>query len=93
MIWLFGEQWRIEPYLDFAARQDRLSPRDEGDPRINPEGTAGFGTLNLLIGWQASDRISTGLRLQNLSDKRYREHGSGIDAPGRNAGVWIEARF
>jgi hemoglobin/transferrin/lactoferrin receptor protein len=91
--WLPGERWRVEPYLDFAARQDRLSPRDEGDPRINPEGTAGFGTLNLLLGWQASDRLSTGLRLQNLGDKRYREHGSGIDAPGRNIGVWVEARF
>ncbi len=93
MIWMPGIDWRVEPYLDFADRQDRLSPRDERDPRINPEGTAGFGTLNLLVSWQATETLSTGLRLQNLSDKNYREHGSGIDAPGRNLGAWLELMF
>jgi len=93
LIWRPGDTLRFEPYLDFASRQDRLSPRDEGDPRINPDGTAGFGTLNLLFSWQASERISTGLRLQNLGDKNYREHGSGIDAPGRNVGGWVSFEF
>ena len=87
------ESFRLEPYLDFAGRQDRLSPRDEGDPRINPAGTAGWGTLNLLASWQTSKRFEFGLRLQNLGDKDYREHGSGIDAPGRNLGVWVNVLF
>ena len=93
LVWRPGESLRFEPYLDFASRQDRLSPRDENDPRINPDGTAGFGTLNLLFSWQASERIATGLRLQNLGDKNYREHGSGIDAPGRNIGLWLDLLF
>lgn len=93
LVWRPGDTLRFEPYLDFASRQDRLSPRDESDPRINPDGTAGFGTLNLLFSWQASDRISTGLRLQNLGDKNYREHGSGIDAPGQNLGAWVSIEF
>ncbi|MBT8060820.1 MAG: TonB-dependent receptor [Gammaproteobacteria bacterium] len=84
---------RIEPYLDFASRQDRLSPRDVDDPRINPLGTAGWGTLNLLLSWQATDAAELGLRLQNLGDKNYREHGSGIDAPGRNLGLWMSLHF
>lgn len=88
-----GGDWRVEPYLDFAAAQDRLSPRDERDPRIDPRGTAGFGTLNALLSWQATESVSAGLRLQNLGDKRYREHGSGIDAPGRNVGLWMEISF
>ncbi len=88
-----GDRWRIEPYLDFASRQDRLSPRDETDPRINPGGTPGWGTLNLLASWQASSVLELGLRLQNIGDRNYREHGSGIDAPGFNAGFWIDVLF
>jgi outer membrane receptor protein involved in Fe transport len=88
-----GDRWRIEPYLDFASRQDRLSPRDETDPRINPGGTPGWGTLNLLASWQASSVLELGLRLQNMGDRNYREHGSGIDAPGFNAGFWIDVLF
>jgi len=93
LVYLHGERWRFEPFLDFAGRQDRLSPRDEGDPRINPAGTAGWGTVNFLASWQATDNTELGLRLQNLGDKNYREHGSGIDAPGRNFGIWINTLF
>jgi outer membrane receptor protein involved in Fe transport len=84
---------RVEPYLDFAARQDRLSPRDVDDPRINPEGTPGWGTLNMLLSWQWVPQVELGLRLQNLGDKNYREHGSGIDAAGINVGAWINYLF
>jgi len=88
-----NDRLRIEAYLDFASRQDRLSPRDEDDPRMDPSGTAGWSSANLLLGWQATSRLEVGLRLQNLSDRDYREHGSGIDAPGRNLGFWFNANF
>ncbi|MFC1689929.1 TonB-dependent receptor plug domain-containing protein [Pseudomonadota bacterium] len=93
LVFLHGEQWRFEPFIDFADRQDRLSPRDESDPRINPLGTAGWGTVNFLASWQATDTLELGLRLQNLGDNNYREHGSGIDAPGRNIGLWVNTLF
>ncbi|MBT8048941.1 MAG: TonB-dependent receptor [Xanthomonadales bacterium] len=92
-VWQPDERIRMEPYLDFSGRQDRLSPRDERDPRINPLGTAGWGTVNLLIGWKVREEIELGLRLQNLADKNYREHGSGINAPGRNIGFWLDYLF
>jgi outer membrane receptor protein involved in Fe transport len=88
-----GDKWRIEPYLDFASHQDRLSPRDETDPRISPNGTPGWGTLNLLASWQASPRLELGFRLQNLGDRKFREHGSGIDAAGLNLGFWLNCAF
>lgn len=91
--YFFNQKWRLEPYIMFAGQQKRLSPRDVGDPRINPQGTAGWGTLNLLLDWQVSASLQLGLRLENLADKSYREHASGIDAPGRNVGLWVNYYF
>jgi outer membrane receptor protein involved in Fe transport len=91
--YFFKGDWRIEPYLLFASSQDRLSPRDVRDPRINPTGTAGWGTLNVSLDWQATSSLQLGLRLENLADKTYREHASGIDAPGRNVGLWVNYSF
>ena len=93
LVYQANSRLRFEPYLDFAARQDRLSPRDVDDPRINPDGTPGWGTLNMLLSWQWKPQVELGLRLQNLADKNYREHGSGIDAAGINLGAWINYRF
>jgi outer membrane receptor protein involved in Fe transport len=93
LTWEASERVRLEPYFDFAAAQDRLSPRDQEDPRIDPQGTPGWGTLNLLLTWQATRQAHFGLKLQNLGDQRYREHGSGIDAAGRNLGLWFNLLF
>jgi outer membrane receptor protein involved in Fe transport len=93
LVWDANARLRLEPYLDFAGRQDRLSPRDLEDPRIDPLGTPGWGTLNLLLSWQAAAQVHCGLQLQNLGDKSYREHGSGVDAAGRNLGLWFNLLF
>lgn len=90
-------QWRadlsLRPYVLFARGQDRLSPRDVRDPRIDPTGTDGWVTANVDLRWQWRDGTALGLRLENLADAAYREHGSGIDAPGRNIGLWFETGF
>jgi outer membrane receptor protein involved in Fe transport len=91
--WAPGSGLEISPYLLFAGAQSRLSPRDEADPRINPDGTAGWATVNLAITWQAREAMQLGLRLENLADRQYREHGSGIDAAGRNIGLWANIGF
>ena len=93
LVWEPSGRCRIEPYLDLAGRQDRLSPRDEEDPRIDPAGTAGWSTVNLLLSWRGNERFEAGLRLRNLTDRNYREHGSGIDASGRGLGVWLNVGF
>jgi outer membrane receptor protein involved in Fe transport len=74
----------IEPYFLFAGSQDRLSPRDEQDVRINPAGTPGWVTANIAATWQAGERLEATARVENIFDKRYRMHGSGIDATGWN---------
>jgi outer membrane receptor protein involved in Fe transport len=69
-----------------AAAQPRLSSRDRRDSRIEPGGTPGFWTLGLRAAVaRGQTRLTAGL--ENLLDRGYREHGSGIDAPGRH--VWV----
>ena len=94
-----GAEWRasgrlsVEGWAFFATRQDRLSPRDRVDPRIDPDGTGGYGTLNARVAWAATPDLDLALRLENLADKRYRDHGSGLDDPGRNLIATIDWRF
>ncbi|MDX1405331.1 MAG: TonB-dependent receptor, partial [Woeseiaceae bacterium] len=76
--------WAFEAYSLFAGSQDRLSPRDVQDSRINPAGTPGWVTANVAATWTPSERLRTTVRLENILDKRYRMHGSGVDAQGWN---------
>ncbi|MBT8137370.1 MAG: TonB-dependent receptor [Gammaproteobacteria bacterium] len=88
-----GDRWWLETAVRFAAEQDRLSDRDIDDPRIDPAGTSGWASADVRAGWDLNERFSAQLRLDNLLDRRYREHGSGIDAPGRSLGIRLEAVF
>jgi len=78
-----GGDFRIDGWLRFAGEQDRLSARDVRDVRIDPAGTSGWAMLGARASWVYQDWQFT-LGLDNLLDKRYRAHGSGLDAPGRN---------
>ncbi|MFZ5635762.1 MAG: TonB-dependent receptor plug domain-containing protein [Pseudomonadota bacterium] len=94
-----GARWQpraslgVEAYGLYATRQDRLSARDLVDPRIDPDGTAGWTTLNARVSWQATEGLALSLRAENLGDKHYREHGSGLDEPGRNFILTADYRF
>jgi hemoglobin/transferrin/lactoferrin receptor protein len=79
-----GRFW-VELYALMAAEQDKLSLGDQGDTqRIPPGGTPGYGVLNLLGGWNVSERATLVMGLENLFDKSYRVHGSGSNMPGLN---------
>lgn len=91
--WRFAPAWTIEAWAQYAARQDRLSPRDLEDPRVNPAGSAGWNNWNARVAWKFMPGATLALRLENLSDRRYREHGSGTDGLGRNAVAVLDWRF
>lgn len=91
--WALAPAWDLEAWTLYATRQDRLSPRDQVDARINPDGSAGWATLNGRVAWQVSDDLRMQLMLENAADKRYREHGSGIDHAGRNLSLGLDWRF
>ncbi len=94
-----GARWQVrdtlglEAYAFYASGQDRLSDRDLVDPRINPDGTAGWATLNARVSWRVTRAFELSLRAENLADRHYREHGSGLDEPGRNFIVTVDYRF
>ena len=57
------------------------------------EGSPGWVTLNLRGGVQVTQYSRLTLALENLLDQRYREHGSGINAPGFNVIASLDNRF
>lgn len=91
--WHASTNVSLETYVLYATRQDRLSATDRSDPRIGPEGTAGWAALNARAAWKASDRFALALRVENLGDRRYREHGTGLDEPGRNFVLTADYRY
>lgn len=93
LTYAFAEDWELEGWTLYATKQDRLSPRDEIDARINPDGTAGWATLNGRVAWQVSEQLRMQVLLENATDKRYREHGSGLDDPGRNVSLSLDWRY
>jgi len=92
---ILGLRWRAADarswwslYTWMVRRQDRLDPvRDISDERIPAGGTPGYATLNMRAGhafgdWQ-QHRVS--LSLENITDKAYLVHGSGVYGTGFTA--------
>ncbi|MCP4413026.1 MAG: TonB-dependent receptor, partial [Gammaproteobacteria bacterium] len=71
-------------YMRFASKQERLSLDDLDDPRIPIGGTPAWKTFNFRSGYNLTKNISIQAAIENILDYNYREHGSGINAPGRN---------
>jgi TonB-dependent heme/hemoglobin receptor len=91
--WRPATRWTLDGWLNFADQQDRYSPRDEVDPRIRPDSTPGWATLNVRAAWEASEHVYTSLQYGNIGDHRYREFGSGLDAAGRGIVLTLELRL
>ncbi len=83
----------VEAAMIAGMDQKRLAPADKTDTRIGPNGTAGFGALHLRAGF--SGRLLSGLSvsLENVTNQRYRFHGSGFDRPGINLVVGYSRPF
>lgn len=74
----------------FASKQNRLAQGDKEDNRIPLGGTPGFANVNFYAGYQLKHwQVQTGI--QNLWNKDYRTHGSGINGYGRSA--WLHIQF
>jgi outer membrane receptor protein involved in Fe transport len=83
----------LEPFVLFAGKQDRLSDLDLTDPRIPKGGTPGFATLNLRGTLDWNRLLFVGLVLENLTDARYKVHGSGVFGAGTNGVLTLALRY
>lgn len=81
--WDSGKAWG-ELFARGASRQSRLSAGDIRDERIPDGGTPAWMTVNARGGYVFSDNVRFHLGLENVTNERYRIHGSGIDEPGFN---------
>ncbi len=76
----------------YAGRKSngRLSADDLDDPRIPEHGTPGWYTVNARMQWDVSRLLQLQVAMENILDQLYREHGSGVNGPGRNFIVGIQ---
>lgn len=80
------DRWWLEASGRYARRQDKLSSGDIADTqRIPPGGTPGYSMYSLRAGWRAREWLTTTAALENIFDRDYRIHGSGLNEPGFNA--------
>jgi hemoglobin/transferrin/lactoferrin receptor protein len=76
-----------------AGKQDRLHAADKTDVRIPQGGTPGWWTLNFRTGLLVRKSLKITLALENILDKKYKYHGSGIWSPGRDFIIATEVLF
>lgn len=78
----------------FADAQDELSLKDETDTqRIPPGGTPGYGVVSLGASWEITENLTASFAVENVFDKAYRIHGSGVNEAGRSLVLAIDLRL
>jgi outer membrane receptor protein involved in Fe transport len=77
------KRWWVSLEWLAAGRQTRLAAGDKDDNRIPKGGTPGWNIFNLSTSYEMN-HISAGLTFQNLLNRDYRYHGSGINGYGRS---------
>ncbi|MBK8920850.1 MAG: TonB-dependent receptor [Saprospirales bacterium] len=73
-----------------AQAQNRLAQGDKDDNRIPPGGTPGWWIANLHAGFQYR-QMNLNLSFQNIFNRDYRYHGSGVNGYGRSC--WLHAEW
>ena len=88
--WDHRAGWNARGEWRYAAPQRRLSGGDINDHRIADDGTDAWQIINMYVGYTHA-RFGVNVGLQNLLDRSYRTHGSGVDGYGRSG--WVAVRW
>lgn len=86
--WVRGQQ-----YDDTRNPTTGDEPLDGVDPRIDPDGTDAWTTLNLEFRGQLRSGVDWTLAFRNMLNESYRVHGSGLDGPGHSAAMGLRLSF
>ncbi len=87
-----SESWWARLEWHAAGKQSRLSPSDIRDTRIPEGGTPEWNIINVRSGFQFQ-WINLSAGLNNMFNKAYRTHGSGVHGYGRSVWIRIHASF
>jgi hemoglobin/transferrin/lactoferrin receptor protein len=84
--------WSVTTEIMGATLQNRLARGDKDDNRIPKNGTPAWWILNIYgsYNWQF---LNFNIGLQNLFNRDYRTHGSGVNGVGRSASLSIGCQF
>ncbi|HOE37713.1 MAG TPA: TonB-dependent receptor, partial [Kiritimatiellia bacterium] len=89
-----SKRFWVEGVVRAVAKEDRLTANDKRDTqRIPPGGTPGYAVADLRAGWKVNQRLSLVGGVDNVTDKDYRQHGSGSNEAGRNFILSAEYQF
>jgi outer membrane receptor protein involved in Fe transport len=77
------EKYWARLFFQLAGKQQRLAAGDISDNRIGPLGTPGWSVINISNGFNFK-KMDINLTLQNVLNKDYKFHGSGINSVGRS---------
>jgi iron complex outermembrane receptor protein/hemoglobin/transferrin/lactoferrin receptor protein len=93
-LWFAPGAWlRLDAFAHVRARQSRLNdPTNLEDNRIPEGGTPGYATLHASARAQLSPRVSARLNLDNLTNARVLDHGSGFYRAGFGATAALTLR-
>ena len=75
-----------------SLKQDRLAQGDLDDNRIPEGGTPGWNVFNMSTGYTWKT-ISANLSFNNLFNRDYRYHGSGVNGYGRSLFVTMKVNL
>jgi hemoglobin/transferrin/lactoferrin receptor protein len=95
-----GSRVWVEGLVTVADRQSHLSfqeglPGGAGDGQRIPgkHGTPGYTVYTVRGGWAVTEHLTTTVAVENVTDKDYRQHGSGVNEPGTNFIFGADVRF
>jgi len=76
--------------LRWAFAQHRLAVSDRADYRIPNGGTPGYAVFDLRAGYRLRRNVIFNAVLENIMNRPYRAHGSGVNGAARSISVGLE---